>query len=66
MAGGASTTVAARNGQGNYNYAIGAEFGTSKEPAQPFFWPSYRVRRRAAREAITSVTAKALKAEFGK
>jgi hypothetical protein len=45
-AGGPSTTV------GGYDYALGIEFSTERMPARPFFWPSYRARRSAARAAI--------------
>ena len=45
-AGGAATTV------DGYDYALAQEFGTSKIPAQPFFWPSYRSKKKAIRKAI--------------
>lgn len=63
-AGGSATTVTARAGQGKYDYSLGVEFGTSQGPAEPFFWPSYRLRKRQARSAITRAVSKAVKAEF--
>ena len=47
---------------GGYDYANAQEFGTRKQPAQPFFWVSYRKRKakirreikRAAKDAIRS------------
>jgi HK97 gp10 family phage protein len=60
-AGGPTTTKSVRAGvQASYDYAMGAEFGTSVTPAQPFFYGPYRARRKqfrrkrdkAAREAI--------------
>lgn len=47
MAGGPLTTkeIAHPHGaQHSYDYAIATEFGTSKEPAEPFFWPTVRAR----------------------
>jgi len=61
MAGGELTTRAI--GGGSYDYANAVEFGTEKMHAQPFFWPTYRLRKRAivstlarrARKAIEKV-----------
>ena len=49
--------------RGGYDYANAIEFGTEKMPAQSFFWPSYRLRKRPiiarlarrARKAIEKV-----------
>ena len=44
-----------------YNYALAVEFGTSDTPAQPFFWPSYRQRKKAARSAVNRKIRKAVR-----
>src|SRR5689334_1005097 len=42
-AGGDDTTKELRSGSGiEYDYALAAEFGTSKEEAEPFFFPTFR------------------------
>lgn len=47
LAGGPSTTKPVRAGfDGSYDYALGQEFGTTDTPAQPFFYPSYRLINR--------------------
>lgn len=35
-----------------YDYANAVEFGTQEMPAQPFFWPSYRLTKRPFRSRI--------------
>jgi len=57
-----SAFSAAVRGRGDYDYAIAQEFGTSKHPAQPFFFPTYRAKKRAIRKAIKDRA----KAEIGK
>ena len=49
-AGGPTTTHRVSNGW--YDYAIAQEFGTHRNPAQPFFWPTYRAKKKAMRQAI--------------
>jgi HK97 gp10 family phage protein len=46
-AGGPTTTTAH-----GYDYSLGIEFGNEDTPAQPFFWPAYRAKRRAVRAGI--------------
>jgi HK97 gp10 family phage protein len=46
-AGGPATTTAH-----GYDYALGTEFGNEDTPAQPFFWPAYRAKRRSVRAGI--------------
>lgn len=53
-AGGPSTTV------GHYDYAHATEFGTSRQAAQPFFWPSYRASKLRIRRAIRSAAIRAI------
>lgn len=51
LAGGASTT---RTGGGSkpYDYARAVEFGTVHMPAEPFFFPSFRLMRKTMRSAM--------------
>lgn len=53
MAGGDLTTKPVGKGSGDsYDYANAIEFGTKNMPAEPFFWPTYRLRKRAMRAKI--------------
>jgi HK97 gp10 family phage protein len=57
-AGGETTTKPSAGGP--YDYALAQEFGNQEVPAQPFYWPAYRLlkkkfanrRARALRKAI--------------
>lgn len=62
-AGGPTTTKPVRSGSGNatYDYAVGQEFGTHDQAAQPFFWPTYRLKKKRARSAIKRRITKAIK-----
>lgn len=52
-AGGDTTTREVRSGSGvAYDYAMATEFGTTKEEAQPFFYPTYRAHADEIRQAI--------------
>lgn len=42
-------------------YASWVEFGTSKAPAHPFFWPAYRALRSRIRSRITRAINKAIR-----
>lgn len=42
-------------------YARFQEFGTLTMPANPFFFPAYRLRSKAAKTAITKATRKAIR-----
>jgi HK97 gp10 family phage protein len=54
-AGGELTTKEVRSGSGvPYDYANATEFGTEKEAAEPFFYPTYRARRNGIRHEIES------------
>ncbi len=65
-AGGPSTTRPVRSGAGvTYDYAVAQEFGTQKMPANPFFWPGYRLTRKRIRNRIKRAISKAVKEEFG-
>lgn len=62
LAGGPLTTHPVRKGASrSYDYAFAAEFGTEKMPAQPFFWPSFRVNKRPAKARATRALTKAIK-----
>ncbi|MBA3570570.1 MAG: HK97 gp10 family phage protein [Pyrinomonadaceae bacterium] len=62
-AGGAATTVEARAGSGkSYDYSLGIEFSNLNTPAAPFFWPSYRLKKRFIRSALS----KKMKIAIGK
>lgn len=53
--------VAITAGNTEVRYAHLAEFGTAKAPAQPFFWPGFRLERRRATNAIRRSIAKAVR-----
>ena len=57
-AGGPATTV------GGYDYAAAQEWGTAKQPAQPFFWVSYRSKKRQIRTAIKATIKVALQVNW--
>lgn len=62
QAGGELTSKEIREGSGvSYDYAEGFEFGTSKQPARPFFWPTYRERRAEIQSAIADAVNEVLK-----
>lgn len=53
QAGGALTTKEVREGSGvAYDYADAFEFGTSRQAARPFFWPTYREHKEQLQQAI--------------
>lgn len=61
-AGGAATTKPVRDGaDASYDYAMAQEFGTAKMPANPFFFPGFRLVKKRAKSRITRATTKAAK-----
>jgi len=64
-AGGEATTVAARDGQGEYDYSLGVEFGNSQVGEQPFFWTSYRAIKKKAKSRATRAIRRAARAAVG-
>lgn len=42
------------------DYALHQEYGTQKMPANPFFWPSWRLGRKRARNRIARATKRAI------
>jgi hypothetical protein len=58
MAGGPATTV--RSPGGAYDYALGTEFGTVKEKAEPFFYSTARRYRQSGRESAAETVDEAI------
>lgn len=58
-AGGPTTTK--QGAGGSYDYANAQEFGTQDMPANPFFWPSYRVVKKTHKGRASRALGKALK-----
>lgn len=62
QAGGPATTKEIRDGSGvPYDYAEAFEFGTSRQEARPFFWPTYRARKPEIEQNIHDAVSEALK-----
>lgn len=62
QAGGELTTKEVRAGSGvEYDYALGFEYGTSHQAAQPFFWNTYEAMRDDMQNEIDKSVEKALK-----
>ena len=60
-AGGDATTKEVRQGSGEpYDYALATEYGTSKENAQPFFYPTVRAMEDDINANIAAAVEKAL------
>lgn len=60
---GEDTTGIARAESGpgvTYDYSLAIEFGTSRQPAQPFFWRVYRQKRPEIERAIHDAVEKIL------
>ncbi|UVO33796.1 hypothetical protein KUL72_19950 [Bradyrhizobium arachidis] len=61
QAGGDMTTKEVRDGSGQpYDYAEGFEFGTSRQEARPFFWPTYNAMKDEIQEAISDAVSEVL------
>lgn len=61
-AGGPETTKPIREGlSADYDYALAQEFGTKEMPANPFFFPGYRLGKKRAKSRITRGINKAAK-----
>jgi hypothetical protein len=60
-AGGDMTTKEVREGSGEpYDYALGFEFGTSRQPARPFFYNTYEAMRDDMQQAIDDAVSEVL------
>ncbi|MBS0237086.1 MAG: HK97 gp10 family phage protein [Proteobacteria bacterium] len=66
IAGGPTTTKAARAGHGSYDYSLGVEHGTAEMAAEPFFYPAYRLLKKRLRNRTKRAINKAVKQEFSK
>ncbi|ADU12034.1 hypothetical protein [Asticcacaulis excentricus] len=64
-AGGPATTkVVRKSAKGNapeFDYAVGVEHGTTENPAQPYFYPAYRLHKKKAKRRIKAAARKALR-----
>lgn len=59
-AGGPTTTKGVRKGHdGSFDYATASEWGTEKETARPWFYPTYRAYRKSMKDGINSTIRKA-------
>lgn len=66
-AGGEATTKPVRQGStATYDYAMAAEFGTTKAAAQPFFFPAYRLNKKKAQRRIKRAISSAVKKHWGR
>lgn len=60
-AGGKATTRPVRKGQAaTYDYALATELGNEHVAAQPFFYSSYRIRKKAVRDDLGAAVKKAV------
>ena len=60
-AGGDDTTKELRQGAGvDYDYALATEYGTTKEAAEPFFYPTYHAREGDICQAIEDAVDEAI------
>lgn len=61
QAGGDLTMGEVRGGSSvAYDYAEAFEYGTRRQQARPFFWPTYRDKREGIEQAIAAAVEKAL------
>lgn len=61
----AAGDIKTKAGGKGFNYPRGVEFGTQKSPAQPFFWPIWRLRRKGARVAVRKAAVAAVRKVWG-
>jgi HK97 gp10 family phage protein len=60
-AGGEATTKEVRASSGvAFDYALAFEYGTSRQQAKPFFWPTYNAMRDDMQQQINDAIGKAL------
>lgn len=52
-------------GNTDVRYAHLVEYGTKRAPAQPFFWPAFRLVRKRAAARVKRAMSKAVKANWG-
>ncbi|KQZ50914.1 hypothetical protein ASD54_11015 [Rhizobium sp. Root149] len=63
VAGENEVIVTAGNSEVRYPHLV--EYGTSKAPAQPFFWPGYRLMKKRAANRIKRAIGKAVRENWG-
>lgn len=59
-------TVAITAGNEDVRYPHLVEYGTVKAPAQPFFWPAFRLHRGKVSKAIKAGIGRAVRKNWGK
>lgn len=59
-----AAVITVGNAQVRYPHLV--EYGTLKAPAQPFFWPAYRLNKKRAQNRIKRAVNKAVKDNWGK
>lgn len=57
--------VAITVGDHTVRYAHLVEYGTTKAPAQPYFWPAVRLGQKKAKTAIKRAIGKAVRQNWG-
>lgn len=62
----ADNAVAITAGNSDVRYPHLQEYGTTKHPAQPFFWPAVRLHDKKARQAIKRAIGTAVRKNWGK
>lgn len=62
----AENAVAVTVGNTKVRTAHLVEYGTTKAPAHPFFWPAVRLHQKQAAKAIKSAVGRAVKKNWGK
>ena len=60
------TAAAITVGNSDVRYGHLVEYGTSRAPAQPYFWPAVRMHRKKAQRAIKSAIGRAVRKNWGK
>lgn len=60
----AENEVIVTAGDSKVRYAHLQEYGTAEAPAQPFFWPAFRLTRKRAEDRIKRAIRKAVRDEF--
>lgn len=59
------TEVVVTAGDSDVRYAHLVEHGTAKAPAQPFFWPGFRLTRKRSANRIKNAVARAVRKNWG-
>lgn len=62
----AENAVAITAGNEDVRYPHLQEYGTTRHPAQPFFWPAVRLHQKKAARAIKAAIGRAVRQSWGK